>query len=120
MKLRLGHDISALALDRLDDDAGDFIRRHEVHEDLAFEKVEALRLARLGLQANRAAVAVAVRCVESAGLHRTKPAPLDGLARCQRERAERAAMEAAEKRDHAVPLRYVTRQLDRGLDRFRS
>ena len=75
-----------------------------MHEDLVLEEVEALRLARLGLQSDRAAIAVAVRRVEGAGLHRTEAAALDRLARRQRQRAERAAVEAAEKRDHAVAL----------------
>ena len=60
MKLRLRHDIAALALDRLDDHAGHFLRRDEVHEDLMLEKVEALRLAGLRLQADRTAIAIAV------------------------------------------------------------
>src|SRR5688500_5433692 len=118
MKLRLGHHIAALALNRFDDYAGHFVGRYEMDEQLMFEKVEALGLARFRFQADRASIAVAVRGMEGARLHRPEAAALNRLARRQRERAERAAVKAAQKRDHAVALRDVARELDCRFNRF--
>src|SRR5687768_14548257 len=120
MKLGLRHHVTALTLDRLDDHPGNILRRDEVNEDLMLEKVEALRLARFRLEPDRTAVAIAVIGVKHAALHRPKAFALKGLARRQRQRTQRPAMEAAEKRDHAVSLRGISCEFDRGFDRFRS
>ena len=47
-----------------------------------------------------------------------KPVALDGLARRQRQRAQRAAVEAAEERDDVRAARRVARQLDARFDGF--
>ena len=44
-------DVAALALNRLDDDRGDFVGRDEVHEQLVLDEVEALGRAALGRRA---------------------------------------------------------------------
>ncbi len=79
----LGNNVPALALDGFDDDPGDFVWGDQVHEQLVFKEVEALRLARLRLQPDRAAVTIAVRSVKRASLHRAKTATLNRFARCQ-------------------------------------
>src|SRR5688500_10688037 len=99
MKLRLRHHVATLTLNRLDDDARDVFRRNEVNQNLVLEKVETLRLARFRFQADRTAVAVAIVGVKDARQHGAKAFALNGLARRQRQRAQRAAMEAAKKRD---------------------
>ena len=111
-------DVAAFALNRLDEDRGDFVRRHQMEEDFVLEVVETLGRAALRLQTERTAVAVRERRVEHARRHRPEPAALDRLARRQRERAERAAVKRAEKRDDVGALGGVARQLDARLDRF--
>src|SRR5215203_952817 len=89
-------------------------------QDLVLQEVKAFRLARLRLQSNGASIAIAIWRMERAGLHWAEAAPLDRLTGRQRQRAERAAVEAAEKRDHPVTPGGVSSQLDRGFDRLRS
>src|SRR5207253_6825217 len=112
------HDVATFSLNRLDDDGGDFIGRDKVDKYLMFEILEALGGAVRGVQTDRAAVAVRVRRVVHTRHHRTEAAALDRFARGQRQRAERAAMEAAEKRDDVVASGRIPRQLDARLDRF--
>ena len=51
-------------------------------------------------------------------MQRTEAAPLDRLARRQRERAHRAAVKRAEERDDVLPSGRVARQLEARFDRF--
>ena len=111
-KLLRRDDIAAFALNRLDHDRRDFVGRDEVHEDLILDEVEALGRAVLGLQAERAAIAIRIRRVIHARHHRPEAAPLNRLARGQRQRAHRAAVKAAEKRDDVLPPGGIPRELD--------
>ena len=73
-------------------------------QDLLLKEVQALRVARLRLETHRASVARRVRRMERARLHGAEAFTLDGLARRERERPQRAAVEATEERDHPVAL----------------
>ena len=112
-------DVAALALNRLDDDRGDFVGRDQVHEELVLDVVEALRRARLRRRAERAAIAVRVRRVIDARHHRAEAAPLDRLARRQRQRAHACGRETPPRNAMMfVPPGRVARQLEARLDRL--
>src|SRR5439155_16848916 len=93
------HHIAAFALDWFDDDRRDFVGRDEVREQLIIDEAEALGGARLRIQTEWTAIAIRVRRVIHARQQRTEPAALDRLARRQRQRAHRPAVETAEERD---------------------
>ena len=106
------HEIAAFALDRLDQDRRDFGGRHvalEQHADVIEH-----RLALVAASQQRA-VRVRVGHVRDAGHRRRKAFLLRVLARGERQRAHRAAMEAAEKADEARSSGHVARQLQRAL-----
>ena len=86
----LGDDVAALALDRLDDDRGELVGRHQALEDALLELVEAL---------------VAERHVVDAGEHRAEVGVVLGLRRGEADGAHRPAVEPAEERDHVLALR---------------
>ena len=90
----------------------------EVHEQLLLDEVETLGRARLRRRADRTAVAVRIRRVIRAGHERREALALRHLARRQRQRSHRPAVERAEERDDVVPLRVVLRQLERRLVRL--
>ncbi len=113
------HDVAALALNRLHDDRRDLVGRHQVQEDLLFEILEARRGAASRRGTERRAILVRVRRVIDARHHRAEAAPLNRLARGERQGAERASMEAAEKCDDVLSLHGVPRELDARFDRFR-
>ena len=87
-------DVAAFALNRLDDDRRDFVRRHQVHEELVLDEVEALRRAVSRREAERTAIAVRIRRVIDAGHHRPEAAALNRLARRQRQRAHACGRES--------------------------
>ena len=109
------HDVAALALDRLDQDRGDFRRRHAALEQHA--DVVEHRRALVGAGEQRP-VRIRVRHVGDARHRREEALLLRVLARGEGERAHRAAVEAAEETDEARAAGDVARQLDRGLDRL--
>ncbi len=111
-------DVPAFALNRLDDDRSHFVGRDEVNEQLILEIVEAFGGAVIRRETERTAVAIGVRRVIHAGHQRPEAAPLDRLARGERQRAHRAAVEAAEERDNVLPARGISRQLQARFDRL--
>ena len=60
------YDISALTLDRRDDNCRNFIRRDEVNERLLFEEAQALGRTRIRRRADGTSIAVGVRDVKHA------------------------------------------------------
>ena len=86
----LGHDVAALALDRLDDDRRDLVGRRELVEEDLVEPAQVLDAAERG--------------VEDAGQQRAEPGVVLGLRRGQRDRAVGPAVERAEERDHVRPF----------------
>ena len=105
-------DVAALALNRLHDDRRDLVGRDQVHEDLILEVAQALRLAALRLESDRAAIAVGIRRVINAGQHRPEAAALQRLAGRQRERSQGAAVKSAEERNDVGSARGVARELE--------
>ena len=108
-------EIAALALQRLDHDRRDFLRRHvalEQHADVIED-----RAALVGAREQRA-IGVGIGDVRDARHGRRESRLLRVLAGGQRQRAHRAAVEAAEERDDPLPARDVARELQRALDRF--
>ena len=105
-----GHDVAALALDRLDEDRGDVARVGQLREQHLLDVRGAGQ--RVGV------VRIGVRRVEGAGRDDAEPGPLAGLARRQRQAAERAAVERPEEGDHVRPAGVVAGELERGLDRL--
>ena len=99
MELRRRHDVAALALDRLDEHGGHFVGRDQVDEDLILDEAQALGRARLGLQADRAPIAVGVRRVIHAGIIGPKPRRWTYLLDVAASDAKRAAVERPEERD---------------------
>ncbi len=112
------NDVSALALNRFDDDRRHFVGRHEMREQLMFDVVDADGGARLRRRSEWRTVAIRKRRVIHAGQHRAEPAALNRLARRERQRSHRASMKAAEKRDHVVAAGRVARELQACFDRF--
>ena len=107
-ELRRRGDEAALALDGLDDDRGD-----RLGGDLRRE-----RPLERGERVARGDPAVLVRERDAVDLGRERPEPrLVGMRlRREREREERAAVEAALEGDHRRPARVAARELDRVLD----
>ena len=89
-----------------------------MRKDLVVQKVQALGGARRRREAHRTAVAVGVRRMVHARHERSELVALHGLARRQRQRAERAPVKAAEEGDDVRPARGVAGELDARLDRF--
>ena len=111
------HEVAALALQRLDHDRRDFLRRHvalEQHADV-IEHGLALVAAR-----EQRAVRIRVGHVRHAGHGREEARLLRVLAGRERQRAHGAAVEAAEEGDDAAALRHVARELQCALDRLRA
>ena len=79
MKLRRWDDVTAFSLNRLDDDARDFVRRHRSLEEFVFELVERVEITVGDWRALRA---IAVRIVDVANLsnQRREACPLCDLA----------------------------------------
>ena len=112
------HDVATLALNWLDDERRHLVRGHQMQKNLILDEVEAFSGAVVRRQADRAAVAVGVRRMIDAGHHRAEALALNRLARRQRQRAQRPAVKAAEKRDDVVAPGRVAGELDARLDRF--
>ena len=93
------HQVTALALDRLDQDRRDFVRRHVAREQHLLDVVEHRR-ALIAAREQRA-ILIRIRHVRDARHRREEAFLLRVLARRERERAHRAAVEAAEKADEA-------------------
>ena len=116
-ELRRRHDVAALALNRLDDDRRHFVRRHQVHEQLVLDEVEALggagvrRRARPGSDSSRRYGAW-----KTPGMNGPKPRRWTGLLAVSASEPMRAAVKPAEERDDVRPPGRVTRQLDARLD----
>ena len=73
MKLRLRHDVAALALDRLDEHAGHFVRRDAMDEHLVLEKSGTRAWHDSGLQSDRAAISAGSRVVNVPAASDEKP-----------------------------------------------
>ena len=101
----LRDDVPALALDRLEDDRGDLVRRRQLVEQDLIEPAQVLH--------------ATVRRVEDAGEQRAEPGVVLRLGRRQRDRPVRPAVEGAEEGDDVRPLRREPGQLDRCLDDLR-
>ncbi len=86
-KSALGDDVAALALDRLDEDRGHLVGRHEALEDALLELVEA---------------GAAERHVVDARQERPEAGVVLGLRGGQADRAVRPAVERAEERDDVL------------------
>ena len=100
------HEVAALALDRLDDDGGDFVRGDEVDEQLVLEEAEALGLRRSRAAAERTAIAVGVRRVVDAGASvGPKPRRCTALLAVSDSEPSVRPWNGAEERDEARPLR---------------
>ena len=98
----LRHNVAALALDRLDDDRRDLVRRHQLVEEDFIEPAKVLHPAE--------------RRVIDPRQERAEPRVVLRLRRRERDGAVRAAVECAEERDDVRPSRRMARELDRGLD----
>ena len=111
-ELRRRDDEAALTLDGLDHDRGDALGG-DVRDERALERRERLGGAR---------PAVVLRERQAVDLRRERPET--GLVRMrlrgERQRQQRAAVEAALEADHRRPLRVRARELDRVLDRLRA
>ncbi len=118
-KCRCGNE-PAFTLNWLDDDGRDFLGCEEPLEHLLFEEFQDFRAASFRRVAVRAAVCVGKWNMLHAAKERPKILALRILGSRQRERAKRAAVKASVEGDQLVPLRRITRQLDRAFDRFRS
>ena len=108
------HEVAALALDRLDQDRGDLARRHVAGEQHVLDVVED-GLALVGAGEQRPVV-VRIRHVGHARHRREEPLLLGVLARGERQRAHRPAVEPAEEADEARPPGDVAGELERALD----
>ena len=112
------HEVSALALDRLDQDPGDLRRGDVVLEEHVLDVVEdGLPLIRAGQQRSEV---VRIRDMRDAGHRGKESGLLRVLAGRERESAHRPAMEAAEEPDETRTSRDVARELERALDGFGS
>ena len=111
-------DIAPLALDGLDDNGRHLLRGYQMKEEPLLQEVQAR--GRRRRRAERRTIDVRVGGVIDARHQRAESAPLARLARRERQRAERAAVEPAQKRDDVGPLRRVARELEARLDRFRA
>ena len=98
----LGDDVAALALDRLDDDRRDLVRRREPVEQDLVEPAQVLDPAE--------------RRVEDPGQQRPEARVVLRLRGRQAQRSVGAPVEGAEERDDVRPLRGVSRELDGRLD----
>src|SRR5436309_1867212 len=115
---RGGYDIAALALDRLDENGGDAVRRDFLGEELVFDPRRAAPRA-LGLAAAvLAPVAIAVGDVVDLGEERAETGALHGLARGETQSSIGPPVESAEEADDRWPSGRVTRELDRAFDRL--
>ncbi len=114
------NDVAAFALNRLDDDAGDFLGIKEAFEDLLFEYLKDFRAAGFRSVAEGAAIGVRKRNVLDAGKQSAKTLALRGFRSGQRKSAHGAAVKAAVERDHFVALGGITRELDGAFDGFRA
>src|SRR5207249_9279455 len=99
-----GDQVSTLALNRLDDDGGDFVGGDQVQKELVFDELETFRPTRFGGQTEPTAVAVGKGSVKDAGHERSEPSTLGRLAGGQRERAHGPTVKGAEKRDNVRAL----------------
>ena len=108
--------IAALALNRLDEDCSDFLRIDEALEELLFDARERIGGGVLGAAAGDAAIGVRIRSLKDAGEQRAESLALHGLAGGERERAHRAAVEAAVEGDEFVAAGVITGELHRGFD----
>src|SRR5690349_11595336 len=91
----LGWDkIASFALNRFNNNCGDFFGRENGFEQLFLENLDAFDIAGGGLFRVRAAVAVGVGNVLD-GQHGVKAAALNDLAASERKRTHRAAMKSA-------------------------
>ena len=109
------HEVTALALQRLDQDRGHLGRRHvalEQHADVVEHRLALVRAR------EQRPVRIRVRHVRDARHRRREALLLRVLARRERQRAHRAAVEAAEEADEARPAGDVARQLERAFDRL--
>ena len=101
----LGDDVTALALDRLDDDRGDLVGRDEPVEQDLVEPAQVVDLAERGGEDPRQ--------------QRPEARVVLGLGRGQGDRTVRAAVERAQECDDVRPAGCPPGELDRGLDDFR-
>ena len=79
-KIRGSGKIAAFALNRLDENCGDFFRIHAALEEFVLEIRERIGGGVFGTNAVSAAVGIRIRRVKNAGEERAKTFSLDGLA----------------------------------------
>jgi hypothetical protein len=115
-------DVSAFALNRLDENGGDFFRRENSFEQFVFDVARAAEREFLGIlrTTRAAAIHIGIADVGHAGHERREAPLLLRLRRRQRERSHGAPMESAEEGDHVLPLAVIARQLQSALDGFRA
>ncbi len=113
------NDVAALALDGLDQDAGNLIGREDVTEDLVFNIAnDRLAVVLTGQPVQDGTVGIREGGVDHAVHERIKAAVVSGLAGGEGDRAHGASVESAGKADEIGAPAVVTGKLDGGLDRL--
>ena len=105
--------VSAFALDGLNEDGGDFLRRQNRLEEFVFDEARTSECERFGIlrAAFAAAINIGITNMSDARNQRGEAPPLLRLGSGQRERAHGASVERAEERDDVLPLGVVAGQL---------
>src|SRR5262249_23463488 len=114
------HYISALALNRLDENRRDFLGGQSSFEQFLFQKARAAQceFIRLLLTTGASAIHIGIANMRNAGYERSEAAVLLRFGGSQRNRAHGAAMKSSKEGDDVLPLRMVTRQLERAFHGF--
>src|SRR5215471_13894030 len=105
-------DITALTLNRFDDDSRHFRWIEQAFENLFLERLQDFCAARLRRMTECAAIRVRIRNVLYTAEQRAKSLALCRLRCRQRQRTHRASVEAAVKCNHLVALCGITSELN--------
>src|SRR6185437_14676216 len=111
------NNVAALALNRLNENGGNFFRRNRSLEDFFFNEARAAQSVCFVIHAaGISAISVGIRNVGDAGNQRRKAATLLRLGSCERKRAHGAPVEGSEEGDDVLATGMVAGDLQRALN----
>ena len=115
----MGRDeVASLALDRLDDDAGDFVSGNDGAEQLVFDKADAAHGVIIGADAFRTAIRIGKVRMIDAGNQRAEPFALYDFTAGERKRAQSSSMKGPGEGNEFVASRVVASQFHGGFGGF--